>query len=53
MTLLAVLIHHADLVEVAVTVTECRDPKDNKFLVTFMVFERYLVSGLTAGAVKG
>ena len=32
MTLLAVLIHHADLVEVAVTVTDCRDPKDNKFL---------------------
>ncbi len=32
MTLLAVLIHHADLVEVDVTVTDCRDPKDNKFL---------------------
>ncbi len=32
MTLLAVLIHHADLVEVDVTVIDYRDPKDNKFL---------------------
>lgn len=32
MTLLAVLIYHADLVEVDVTITDCRDPKDNKFL---------------------
>ena len=28
----AFLIHNADLVEVDVTITDCRDPKDNKFL---------------------
>ncbi len=32
MTLLAVVIHNADLVDVDVTITDCRDPKDNKFL---------------------
>jgi hypothetical protein len=32
MTLLAVLIHNADLVEVDIAITDCRDPKDNKFL---------------------
>ncbi|MFI5341751.1 MAG: putative toxin-antitoxin system toxin component, PIN family [Candidatus Methylomirabilales bacterium] len=32
MTLVAVVIHNADLVEVDVTITTCRDPKGNKFL---------------------
>jgi len=32
MTLLAVVIHNADLVEVDIAITDCRDPKDNKFL---------------------
>ncbi len=32
LTLLAVVIHHADLVEVDQAVTDCRDSKDNKFL---------------------
>ena len=32
MELLAVLLREARLVEVAVCVTECRDPRDNKFL---------------------
>jgi len=32
LTLLAALIRDADLVEVDVTITDCRDPKDNKFL---------------------
>jgi putative PIN family toxin of toxin-antitoxin system len=29
---LAKLVHEATLVEITVTVTECRDPKDNKYL---------------------
>lgn len=29
---MTVIIHNADLVEVDVTITDCRDPKDNKFL---------------------
>jgi hypothetical protein len=32
MTLLAVVLHNADLVEADVTITDCRDPEDNKFL---------------------
>jgi len=32
LTLLAVIIRTADLVEVDATITDCRDPKDNKFL---------------------
>jgi predicted nucleic acid-binding protein len=32
LTLLAVVIRTADLVDVDVTITDCRDPKDNKFL---------------------
>lgn len=32
LTLLAVLVRAADLVEVDATITDCRDPKDNKFL---------------------
>jgi uncharacterized protein len=32
MTLLAVVILNADLVDVDVTITDCRDPHDNKFL---------------------
>jgi putative PIN family toxin of toxin-antitoxin system len=32
MTLLAVVVHNADLVDIDATITDCRDPKDNKFL---------------------
>ena len=32
LTLLAALIRTADLVEVDATISDCRDPKDNKFL---------------------
>ncbi len=32
MQFLAALVHEADLIDVTQTCTECRDPKDNKFL---------------------
>lgn len=32
LTLLAAVIRTADLVDVGATITDCRDPKDNKFL---------------------